>query len=76
VRGPGCPTATEVILFLKEERFGVDRVLARGQRTLRDGRVELRYACGLPREMTVYVQLGETRETRRRSAKVRLADCG
>jgi hypothetical protein len=65
-----------VVVYLKERVFGVDRVLARGERTLRDGRVDLSYACGPAREMKVYVQLGDTRETRVDSPVVAIAGCG
>jgi hypothetical protein len=54
----------------------VDRVLARGERTVRDGRVDLAHACGPPRDMAVYVQVGDTRDTRQRSAAVAISGCG
>lgn len=76
VRGPGCETAMRVVVYLKESVFGVDRVLARGERTLRDGRVDLSYGCGVAREMKVYVQIGDTRETMRKSAIVAISGCG
>ncbi len=75
-RGPGCPTAVRLVVLLKERRFGVDRVLARGERTLRDGQVALAYGCGPARDMKVYVQVGDSRETRRKSAIVAIAGCG
>lgn len=75
-RGPGCPTAMRIVLLLKERRFGPDRVLARGERTLTDGRVDLAHGCGPPRPMRVYVQLGDSRETRRRSPTVAISGCG
>ncbi|MFQ3595336.1 MAG: hypothetical protein SNJ63_04435 [Sphingomonadaceae bacterium] len=76
VRGPDCQTAMELIVFLKEKAFGVDRVLAHGRRTLRDGRVDLVHACGPARDMKVYVQVGDTRETKRKSPVVVLSGCG
>jgi hypothetical protein len=75
-RGPGCPTAMRLVVFMKERMFGVDRILARGERTLRDGRVDLAYACGPAKDMNVYVQVGDSRETKHKSAAVAIAGCG
>lgn len=75
-RGPDCPTAMRLVVLLKERRLGVDRVLARGERTLRDGRVGLAHACGPARAMRVYVQVGDDRATRRRSPAVAISGCG
>lgn len=76
VRGPGCGTATRVVVDLKERVFGVDHVLARGERVLRDGRVGLVHGCAVPRDMTVYVQVGDTRETIVKSDAAAIAGCG
>lgn len=75
IRGPDCPTAITLQLFLKARRPGVDEVLARGVRTLRDGRMELVFACRGTRELEVYLQVGEGRAATR-TAPVRVPACG
>jgi hypothetical protein len=64
-----------VKLFLKARNAGVDQVLARAVRTLRDGRIDLVHACRGPKDLDVYVQLGENRGATRTEV-VRIPACG
>jgi len=75
VRGPGCETALTLSVLLKEQVPGVDRVLARGKRTFRDGRMDLTYACRGPRDMKVYVELLDG-SRRQKTPPVLIAGCG
>lgn len=75
VRGPGCETALTLSVLLKEQIPGVDKVLARGKRTFRDGRMDLTWACRGTRDMKVYVQIGEG-NTKQKTSPVLIQGCG